>query len=79
MELTLDKFADDVYEIANLINSGDSSLLPYSQKYSGSLLDTIISKLYKRPFLNRYSCYNIAVEIYPFVGLEGEDAKSEKI
>jgi hypothetical protein len=55
MELTLDKFADDIYEIANLMNCSESSLLLYRQKYSGPLLDTIISKLYKRPFWNRQS------------------------
>lgn len=80
MELTLDKFADDIYEIANLMNCSESSLLFYRQKYSGPLLDTIISKLYKRPFWNRQSCYNIAGEIYPLIDeLEGGNANSTKI
>lgn len=67
MELTLEKFADDIYEIALLLNRVSPSLMPYQQKYSGPLLDTIISKLYKRPSWNRHSCYMIAVEIYPLI------------
>ncbi|GAK59982.1 hypothetical protein U27_06969 [Candidatus Vecturithrix granuli] len=67
MELTLEKFADDIYEIALLLNLGSPSLGLYQQKYSGPLLDTIISKLYKRPFWNWRSCYTVAVEIYPLI------------